>query len=268
MADEELARNHSKGFFSNPLVGIIGSIASVVSLILAVYFYVGGKQFPELTYFVNPAKAIVMKAGQSSRLTASYDNKIIDSDITATQIAIWNNGKTSIRQNSILKPLIIYTADGTPILEATIRKVSRDVANIKLQTNELQKGRLVVSWDILEQNDGGIIQLIYAGSPDINILAEGVIEGQKEIKRVEIDHKSQPEEGNWFATKPYRTMGYGALTGALFGTALITIGTLIGRRRRSLVPPHWFEITVVLFFFALAFYCFFIAKEPGPPFTF
>ncbi|HST20534.1 MAG TPA: hypothetical protein VLR90_05430, partial [Blastocatellia bacterium] len=72
---------------------VVGSIASIISLFLAVYFYIEGKEIPELTYSVHPAKAVVAQAGQSVRLATSYDGKQVNTDVTIAQIAIWNRGK-------------------------------------------------------------------------------------------------------------------------------------------------------------------------------
>jgi hypothetical protein len=41
-----------------------------------------------------------------------------------------------------------------------------------------------VSWDILEQNEGGIVQLIIAGKPDVTISAQATVEGQGAIREV------------------------------------------------------------------------------------
>ena len=71
-------------FFSNPAVGIIGTIIGVV---LSVYFYALSQRHRDLVYVVNPVKTIILKAGQLSRLSVSLDGKTIDSDLTATQIA-------------------------------------------------------------------------------------------------------------------------------------------------------------------------------------
>jgi cell division protein FtsB len=100
-------------------------------------------------------------------------------------VALWNRGNRPIKKQNVLKPVVIYTQDNSPILEATIRKTSRDVTHLSLNLDELQKGRVTIDWDILERNDGGIIQLIYAGKPDVHIQAEGVIEGQPSIDLVE-----------------------------------------------------------------------------------
>ena len=142
MPKEKPGRNSLIEFFSNPVVGIIGSIASVVGVFLGIYFYLGSRLLPELTYRVQPLKAIVVKSNQASKLTISFDNKVIRSDITASQVALWNNGKLAIKKQNILKPIVVYTEKNTPILEASIINTSRDVTQIVLGTEELQKGAL------------------------------------------------------------------------------------------------------------------------------
>lgn len=81
----------------------------------------------------------------------------------------------------MLRPLVIQTENSVPILEVKIRKMTRDVVGLRLDESQCKQGQLSVSWDILEKNDGGIVQIIYAGSPDINITAQATLEGQKNI---------------------------------------------------------------------------------------
>lgn len=183
------------GFLSHPVVvvlGLFGSVASLIGIPLA--FYLSAKEYPKLTYYVNPAKAVVVKAGQASRLTTSYDNKVIDTDITAAQVQLWNSGGESIKRESVLRPVVIYTDNNTPILEATIRKARREVTRLALNTEEAQQGRVTVLWDILEQTDGGAIQLIYAGSTSVPIRVDGVIEGQPQIAEYNSEEWSN---GSW-----------------------------------------------------------------------
>ena len=48
------AQNVVWRFFGKPIVGIIGSIASVIGVALAIFFYVGSIREPRLTYYVHP----------------------------------------------------------------------------------------------------------------------------------------------------------------------------------------------------------------------
>jgi hypothetical protein len=174
------------------ILGIIGSLASLVSIPLAFYFYSESKEYPRLVYLTNPGRVVVVKAGQASRLTTSYDNRVITTDISAAQVAFWNAGKKPIKKGDVLKPVVIYTENNTPILEATVRTITRDVTHIALNGGEVEKGRVAISWDILEQNDGGVIQLIYAGSTDVGIHAEGIIEGQKQVEHIQTPRLADP----------------------------------------------------------------------------
>ena len=185
MSDTDKPKNRVIRFLCNPLVGGLGTIIAIISLGAALYFYLEQRQSRGLIYYVHPVKAAVVARGaQVSKLTAYYGEKRVITDITVAQVAIWNQGKLPIKDADILQPIVLFTADKTPILEATTRKVSREVSKLRLNADEAPNGRVTISWKILEQNDGGVIQLIYAGNPNVDIRLDGVIEGQKEIARV------------------------------------------------------------------------------------
>lgn len=196
---------------SHPAVAILSLVSAIVGLIglpLSFYFYYASKESPQLTYYAHPIKASLVRAGEASRLSTRFDNKPVETDITAAQVAIWNQGRRSIKREQVLKPVVIFTENSTPILEATIRKSSREVTRLALNTDELQEGRVTVLWDILEQNDGGVIQLIYAGNTDVRINADGVIEGQQQIERLEFAGRiKSPSEQYESARWNYRGLG-------------------------------------------------------------
>jgi hypothetical protein len=148
-------------FFSRPVVGIAGSIASIIGIALSVYFFVASRETPELTYFVHPAKAAVVRTGQTSRLSVQFDGQILTSDITAAQVAFWNAGRRPIRGGAILSPLVIRTGNREQILEVRLQKTSRDVVGMSVNSSRLASGEVEIRWSILEQNDGGVLQIVY-----------------------------------------------------------------------------------------------------------
>ncbi len=89
-------------FFSNPAVGIIGSVASVIGVTLAIIFFTASSKYRELVYCVYPSNAVVVKAGETSLLRVLVGEEELHSDVTAAQIAIWNRGKESIRAENVL----------------------------------------------------------------------------------------------------------------------------------------------------------------------
>lgn len=220
-------------FFSNPIVGLIGWLATVLSLILTIYFYREGKDVRNLTYYVHPIKTVLVRAGQASRLTTDFDGKRVQGDITAAQVAFWNQGNLPIKTENILKPIILYTDNKAPILEATVRKRSRDVTGISLGAESLQQGRLAVSWNILEGNDGGVIQLIYAGGPETNLLMDGVVEGQRQIAHLQSSGRVKPQDEQFFSELHYiKLLGTLILIGGVICLSFAVLLIILRSRRR------------------------------------
>lgn len=219
MSENEETKNNSLfTFFSNPVIGLIGAVASILSVLLAVYFYMGSRESRELIYYVHPAKIAIVKSGVASRLSVRYDNKdlrtvfdipVAQTDVTATRIAFWNNGKLPIKKNNILKPFVIQIQRGLPILEVSLQKKSRDITGITIDENNLKNGIVSLNWDILEHNDWGIIQIIYAGGTNVEITANGIIEGQSDIRQIKFFKKIEsPSEQYTSLNRKSKIIGY------------------------------------------------------------
>ena len=72
---------------NNPAIGIAGTIASIVGVALSVYFFKASREKPELTYFVHPAKAAVVRIQENSRIEVHFDGQRLESDVTVAQVA-------------------------------------------------------------------------------------------------------------------------------------------------------------------------------------
>src|SRR6202035_2767125 len=59
-----------------------------------------------------------------------------------------------------------------------ILKTTRVVCEFQLDTNSTASNRISVKWRILERNDGGLIQIVYSGNPEVPFTLDGVIVGQ------------------------------------------------------------------------------------------
>ena len=172
-------------FADHPWIGFVSALFTVLGVIASFYFYFAGQRTRNLVYYVSPARTSVLKVGQASRLHVFHDGQEIRSNVSAAQIMIWNAGRESIRPEHILRRVEIATHPPVPILEATIRRRSREICEFGVQTSDVGDGRIPVTWRILEQNDGAVIQLIYAGPLDTQIEVQGVVEGQRRPTRLE-----------------------------------------------------------------------------------
>lgn len=252
------------------LIGIVGSIASLISIPLAIYFYTETKQTPLLTYYIHPSRAIVVKAGQASNLTVNYANREIKNDITAVQIAIWNQGRSPIKAGGILRPIVIRTENNIPILEASIRKTSRDLINFKIDSADAEKGIVTLSWNILEQNDGAIIQLIYAGGPHARINLDGVLEGQAQILELQSAFALQSPEEQLRSERRFNMVAGWGLTGlaGVLGIPIFLVFVLSLRDGSFNLRKDWPIIGVPFLFLIPGLYLLTHAQLIGPPFGF
>jgi hypothetical protein len=175
-------------FFShiqeNRIVGIGGLVVALIGLAFGAYQWLDSKVQPDLSYFASASRTRIVQANMASDLSVTFKGSHIDGDLTAIQIAIWNGGKASIKPTTILQPIAIQIGNGEiPVLEAKVLRTTRAITNVRLDESDGREGRTAIDWQILEQGDGAVIQLIYAGAADAPIAISGAVEGQKTIRQ-------------------------------------------------------------------------------------
>jgi hypothetical protein len=210
----------------------------------------------------------VVKAGQASALSVSFKGNQISSDVTALQIAVWNAGKAPIVREEVLTPVEIVMEPSLPILEATLRKVSRGITQISLDESGLATGKLRLNWRILEQNDGCVVQLIYAGPSDAPVSVVGAVVGQPAVEKL-------PYSGS--ITSPTEQYAREARTSRIFAWSMIALGVLSSglalweRLDPDLTstpsPLRYFAVLMSIVCFGIGFYSVYTLPS-NPPFGF
>lgn len=263
---DQSANRRLLDLFAHPIVGLTGVIASVVGVVLAIYFYLGARAEPAITVYISPARSAIVAAGEVSALSVSYRGQPITSDMTAVQIALWNDGKQGVRGTDILEPVLLRT--GVPIWEARIRKLSRRSIGLELDRSRMASGVIPIKWNILERGDGGIVQLIYAGDPSREIAVSGAFVGQRSIVLHAPERIMSPSEafaatersGNWIY---YLSIA----TGTLF--ALFAVGMAIAYARDGdRIPKRFIAYFIGGIAYAVFGLVLLIRRPPGPPFGF
>jgi hypothetical protein len=150
---------------THPLISFIALIIGILGIIVSYYIYKKSKKSRELHYYIAPTRSIIVKTGQASGLSISYEGQEITTDITAAHISFWNEGTEPIKKENILEPIEVITSPPAQILEVSTSKISRDLTEFHAEPAESRTGVISVSWKILEQNDTASIQTIYAGPP-------------------------------------------------------------------------------------------------------
>jgi len=169
-------RDHISFWFN-----IISAIVSIISIVLAVYFYQASRIKPLLTFGVHPLKMELQRPDYDNELGFTYNGKPVDSDrITSVQVSIWNAGTRSIRNSDVLDPIRLVMPDGSVILSVQVKKTSRPICGFERLDNQgdYKSGKCRLKWLILEPGDGADLQIIYAGTAHNDPTLEGIVEGQ------------------------------------------------------------------------------------------
>jgi hypothetical protein len=149
-------------------------------------------------------------------------------------------------------------------------RASRPIIQFACDEAHLRGGEVPLSWKILEQSEGALIQLIYAGPPSIDIAVEGIIEGQRNIVAVKYAGKIQ---------SPVEQMRQGnrsnLVAAVLFGfsSVMLVILLVIDPWTPPRVLTNVWSILLVsfllLFFGGVFFYFLYqYISNPAPPFGF
>ena len=172
-------------FSDHPWLGLVSCIASVFGAVFGVGFAIFSVRSPELTYELSPVRTVIVKTGELSSLSVSMDGDVIESDVTSVQLAIWNQGRKPIRSVDILKPLRLQIGEEGEILSTTLRNITRGVVSPSAVLDGKDRTSVGVKWDILEQGDGFIVQIVYTGGVDVPIDVGAVVVGQQAILEYE-----------------------------------------------------------------------------------
>lgn len=165
----------------HPFGTVVIFVAALCSIIA-----VGPALFPwwtapkrKLTYCVNPIRTPIIQSSKSTDVAVTYRGTRIEGNLTAAQIAIWNAGRETIKREHILSPIILRT-DNCRIFDVIISKTNAvNEFRFNFESNDVAAAKIVMDWRILEKDEGALVQIVYAGPPEVPITLEGRIEGQK-----------------------------------------------------------------------------------------
>lgn len=206
----KLISEHPLGALIIFLVTFFGGLASIIGLFPTLFPWLVMPK-PDLVYCVNPVRTPIVQADSQTHIGVTYDEEpLLGKSVTAVQIALWNRGRESTRSNDILsnpKQLTVHIPSGCNLLETTILTNTRPEIKFWVEADpDFTDGlpispreragrkytfRLIttnhtigVGWDILEHNDGALIQIIYEGKPDAPFTVDGTIVGQGKVHAV------------------------------------------------------------------------------------
>ncbi|MCL2628830.1 MAG: hypothetical protein FWD44_09090 [Oscillospiraceae bacterium] len=140
--------------------GLIGAIASFVSILLAIFFAVRGKQKQKILFFIEETTVIASFISEYHDIKILHNEKEIE-NMHVARVYIWNAGNKVINHNDIAskEPISIKLKDNMRLLNSQIISFSSSVNNLEICNIE---NEISVKFDYLAKNDGVVIQVLYS----------------------------------------------------------------------------------------------------------
>ena len=179
-------------FYEKPWYIVFTTVLGIAGTLFAIWSHFANIREPAITYEVAPIRTVIVQSGTPSDLTVQYKGNLITNGVVSASVGIWNAGRAPIRASDVLEPIRLKIGAGNRILSANVIRQSRDIVRLQLYDPSAKPGALDtrpldalgVGFNILEHNDSAIVQIVYEGSPDADIVLSGIFVGQPKLNRL------------------------------------------------------------------------------------
>lgn len=165
----------------NPWYGFIGIILSIVGIIATIYFAKKSRKEKDPKYFLRTHNLIRDFSNQLKALEINYAGQTI-SNLTVTRIFFWNNGMDTIDKVDIAEasPILIKMKNDYKILSAKVLYTKNATNRFSILQHPDES--ILINFDYLDKNEGGVIQILHTGQSSNDIELLGAIKGCGEPK--------------------------------------------------------------------------------------
>jgi hypothetical protein len=165
---------------------LLGLLGTVLGMCLSVFLYVRSLQSREPVFVVSRKRTRIVDRdaiGKAPIQVVRHSGEVINDHISSAVLYFWNAGGLSIRPEHVLEPLVIMLdGEDGEIIDWKVMHTSRPVIGFSMRRDEEQsKRKLCLDFAILEESDGAVIQIIYAGEPSAQFKLTGAIEGVRRV---------------------------------------------------------------------------------------
>jgi hypothetical protein len=172
----------------------------VVGILVRTYFYYKSKKQKVLRYVLKSYNLLADHTSKFSDLSIKYKNEDVK-NFTVTKLIFWNSGKETIDGKDITnaEPLKIKIKEGFRILDVSLIK-SNNIASQISVSQIYDNSHIVLSFDYLDFQDGGVLNIIHDGVTSEDIDFKGKIKGIRKIIKTSIP--KAPDSVHFFIPIP------------------------------------------------------------------
>lgn len=171
-----------KQISNNPLWTLGSFIVAFISVILVIILHKRGQRTKKPTFLVRSSNLVSDFSSKFAKLQILYSSREIE-NLTVSKIAFWNDGAQTIDSRDVAEadPLRIVLKEEYNILDVSVI-YTKNEAN-RFGVLPFEEGRSVkITFDYLDKDEGGVIQLIHTGKGSSDIEVSGIVKGVGKAK--------------------------------------------------------------------------------------
>lgn len=167
----------SEWLTENPWLSALSFFLALLGIILAIIFFIRSRRTKEPRYAIRSTNLMRNFTSRFKALEMTYAGEQI-SNLTATKLAFWNNGKDTIngRDIAVADPLMVKVKDEYKILDSGVL-CAKNAANQFSIKRADDGSHVLIQFDYLDEDEGGVIQLLHTGKSSDDIEVCGTIKG-------------------------------------------------------------------------------------------
>jgi hypothetical protein len=158
-------------------LNVVSLVLGAAGVLLSIYFYIRSKHEKRPVFHAKTFPLLRDTVSRVPGLSILFDDKPVNT-LSLTRLAIWNAGSRTIARDDIVKsdPLRIDGTAQGQILAARVSFSRRPATNLEAS---LVSNSILLSFDFLDRNDGGIIDIYHTEPLKIDVV--GVLRGCQSI---------------------------------------------------------------------------------------
>lgn len=167
MSDHELA-------VTGLVIGIAGIVAGILT---GYYFYLKARERIDPRYVLQYEPLVGSSSGAMKDVSVLYkDNKV--ANLNRCVLVIWNRGTRAIIRDAVADndKIRVCLPEGATALGTGVAWASRPAVNLSVAVDEAGLA-VSISFDFLDKDDGGVVEILYQGDPKVPPTLSGSIVG-------------------------------------------------------------------------------------------
>lgn len=156
-----------------PWLSISGLALAVLSVVLAIYFFLKSRKFKQPFCVISNRNVIDSSISRTPGLSVKYNGEKVN-HLSVSTVVFWNAGRETIRGEDIPQntPFEITTKNGALIYRVENKFNKRDANSFESAVSE-DKKKISLSFDFFDQNDGFVLDVVHSGKSggDLNLAA-------------------------------------------------------------------------------------------------